>query len=225
MIVLEHVSKSFRMKNGQRKYVARDINALFPPRTSVALIGRNGAGKSTLLKIIGGTEDADSGRVLSSGDISWQIGHAGSFHPELSGAQNTRFLARVYGVDTQALEDFVYDFSELGPSFDEPIRTYSSGMRARLGFGICMGIPFGYYLIDEVTSVGDALFRQKCKEVLAHRLDNAGAVVVAHGEGMLREMCSAGAVLEDGVLTYFDKVDDALRYYKDVLSAAATVEG
>ncbi|MDB4558950.1 ABC transporter ATP-binding protein [Amylibacter sp.] len=214
MIVLKDLTKSFRMGRG-RKYIAKEINAIFPERTSVALMGRNGAGKSTLLKIIGGTMRPDYGEVQSTGSISWQIGFAGSFHPDLTGLQNTRFIARVYGIDTEALEQYVRDFSELGASFKMPVRTYSSGMRARLAFGISMGIPFSYYLIDEVTSVGDASFKAKCREVLDDRLDRAGSVVVAHSETTLRSFCSAGAVLEDGVLHYYEDIEEAIAVHAE----------
>lgn len=214
MIELRDLTKSFRLR-GQRKYVARKINAVFPPRTSVALLGRNGAGKSTLLKIIGGTLPPDSGQVLSTGRVSWQIGFAGSFHPDLTGAQNTRFIARVYGVDTDSLSDYVQDFAELGRSFHMPFRTYSSGMRARFAFGVSMGIPFSYYLIDEVTSVGDASFREKCNAVLTDRLDQAGSIVVSHSLGMLKEICSRGAVLERGVLHYYGTVEEAIEHHSE----------
>ena len=151
----------------------------------------------------------DSGEVQSEGSISWQIGFAGSFHPDLTGMQNTRFIARVYGIDTNALETYVQDFSELGASFKMSVRTYSSGMRARLAFGISMGIPFSYYLIDEVTSVGDASFKEKYRDVLEDRLDSAGSVVVSHNEGLLRSICSAGAMLENGQSHYFPDIENA----------------
>lgn len=212
MIVLKDLSKAFRRGEGWN-HVARNINAVFPSKKSVALLGRNGAGKSTLLKIIGGTMKPDSGRVLSNGRISWQIGFAGSFHPELTGAQNTRFIARIYGVDTKSLEQAVGDFAGLGENFHMPFRTYSSGMRARLAFGVSMSIPFEYYLIDEVTSVGDAAFRAKCNAVLMDRLNDAGAVVVSHSDATLRSICSAGAVLEDGVLNYYDEIEAALEHH------------
>ena len=209
MIRVENLTKSFQLK-GHRKYVARNLNAVFPDRGAVGLLGRNGAGKSTFLKVLAGTMRADSGRVISTGEISWQVGFAGSFHPELTGAQNVRFVARVYGVDTDELLDYVLDFSDLGRSFYEPFRTYSSGMRSRLAFGVSMGIPFSYYLIDEVTSVGDASFRAKCTAVLQERLKHAGAIVVSHSDPVLKSLCKVGAVLEDGQLTWHDRIDDAI---------------
>ncbi|HBG97950.1 MAG: ABC transporter ATP-binding protein [Rhodobacteraceae bacterium] len=212
MIRLERLTKSFNLL-GERRYVARDITATFPDRTSVGLLGRNGAGKSTLLRMLGGQMRPDSGRVVSTGRISWQIGFAGSFHGDLSGAQNVRFIARAYGIDTDDLCAFVKDFSGLGPSFHVPFRTYSSGMRARLAFGVSMGIPFSYYLIDEVTAVGDASFQKKCTEILNARLANAGAIVVSHNDGTLRNMCQSGAVLEDGVLTWHDAIEDAIAHH------------
>ena len=209
MIKIENLTKYFLVK-GQKKYIANNLNLTLPSRGSIGLVGRNGAGKSTLLKILAGTMRASSGRVISDGEISWQIGFAGSFHPELSGAQNVRFVARAYGVDTDDLIDYVGDFAELGRSFHAPFRTYSSGMRARLAFGLSMGVPFSYYLIDEVTAVGDASFRKKCTAVLDERLKNAGAIVVSHADATLKSICKSGMVLEDGHLTWHDKIDDAL---------------
>jgi capsular polysaccharide transport system ATP-binding protein len=209
MIKIENLYKSFLL-HGQRKYVARNISITLPTRGSIGLLGRNGAGKSTLLKILSGTMRADSGRISSKGEISWQIGFAGSFHPELSGAQNTRFVARAYGIDTDELLNYVHDFSELGRSFYAPFRTYSSGMRARLAFGISMGVPFTYYLIDEVTAVGDAAFRKKCTTVLNERLKSAGAIVVSHSDATLRSLCKSGMVLEDGHLTWHEQIEDAI---------------
>lgn len=162
----------------------------------------------------------DRGRVLSSGRISWQIGFAGSFHPDLTGAQNTRFIARIYGVDTRSLAHAVQSFAELGDSFHLPFRNYSSGMKARFAFGVSMAIPFTYYLIDEVTSVGDASFKAKCADVLRSRLSTAGAVVVSHSDSTLRSLCTAGAVLEDGILTYYEDVEDAITHHTRNMNAS-----
>ena len=169
MIRFENLSKTYLL-NGNRKVIADGISITFPERVSVGLLGRNGAGKSSLLRMVAGTMDPDSGRVTSDGTISWPVGFSGSFHPELTGAQNTRFIARVYGVDTDELTAFTYDFSELGRHFHLPFRSYSSGMRSRLAFGISMGIRFDTYLVDEVTSVGDAAFKAKSEQVFKARM-------------------------------------------------------
>lgn len=214
MIRIENLTKEFVI-NGRRKVVADRMNAVFPSGVSVGLLGRNGAGKSTLLSMIAGTMDPTEGRIKSTGTISWTVGFAGSFHGELTGAQNTRFIARIYGIDTDELVEFVEDFAGLGVHFHLPFRTYSSGMKSRLAFGVSMGVPFDTYLVDEVTSVGDAVFRKKSAELFKARMVNAGAVVVSHSNDQIRDMCTAGAVLENGQLTYFENVDDALGQHNE----------
>lgn len=213
MIRLENLTKTFIL-HGERKTVADRLNVTFPSRTAVALLGRNGAGKTTLLKMIAGNEEPTSGRILSTGTISWPVGFAGAFHPELTGAQNTRFVARIYGIDTDALIRFVEDFAELGRHFYLPFRTYSSGMRSRLAFGVSMGIPFETYLIDEVTSVGDASFKAKSSLYLNKRLEKSGAIMVSHSMGMVRKICSAAVILEDGHLTWYDDLDEAIERHE-----------
>lgn len=214
MIRFENLTKSFRVA-GQRRIVIDDLNLTLPTGKSLALLGRNGAGKSTLMQIIAGNMDADEGRVVSDGTISWPVGFAGSFHPELTGAQNTRFIARVYGVDTGELTDFVRSFAELGAHFNMPVRTYSSGMRSRLTFGLSMGIEFDTYLVDEVTAAGDAAFRQKSKRLFAARMEQSGAIMVNHNLNELREYCDAALVLEKGRLRYFDDLDDAIERHNE----------
>ena len=209
MIEMMNVSKSFG-RGAATKCVARDISIHFPAGRAVALLGRNGAGKSTLLRMIAGNLNPDRGEIVRSGTISWPVGFAGSFHGDLTGVQNTRFLARVYGADSDALCDFVSDFAELGPHWRKPYKTYSSGMRSRLAFGVSMGLRFDTYLIDEVTSVGDAAFRQKSVELLQDRLAESGAIVVSHGMGTLRRLCDCAMVLEDGTLTCYDDLEDAI---------------
>lgn len=212
MIRIENASKTFYLE-GKRKVVLRQANVVLPSRISVALIGRNGAGKSTLLQMISGNVPVDSGRIISDGLISWPVGFAGSFHPDLSGAQNTRFIARIYGVDTEALVRFAEDFAEIGDHFHLPFRTYSSGMRSRLAFGISMGIRFDTYLVDEVTAVGDASFKAKSDALFKARMSESGGIVVSHSMKMLRRLCSAGMVLEDGYLDYYDDIGQAVEHY------------
>lgn len=212
MIKFEKLTKVYALE-GRRKMVANNIDVVFPTGRAVALLGRNGAGKSTLLRIIAGTEAPTKGRILSTGTISWPVGFAGSFHPELSGAQNARFVGRIYGVDTDSLIDFVEDFAGLGVHFHLPFRTYSSGMRSRLAFGVSMGIGFDTYLVDEITAVGDAEFREKSDRVFKARLRYAGAVMVTHSMAQVRALCDAAAVLEEGRLTYYDDVEMAIVHH------------
>ncbi len=213
MIRFENVSKTYVL-NGRKKVVAKNINLNIPSGSCVGLLGRNGAGKSTLMRMISGTLAPSQGTIHHSGTVSWPVGFAGSFHPELSGAQNARFLARVYDCDTEELVSFVADFAELGSHFYLPFRTYSSGMRSRLAFGVSMGIQFDTYLIDEVTSVGDASFQSRSRDMLKERTRNAGAIVVSHGMGMIRQLCTSGAVLEAGVLTYYDDIEHAIAVHE-----------
>lgn len=217
MIELHNVTKSFVVGNG-RKYVARDISMVFPTGASVALLGRNGAGKSTLMQMISGAMNPDSGHIASSGTISWPVGFGGSFHGDMTGVQNIRFIARIYGVDTDQLCAFVEDFSELGDHFYMPIRTYSAGMRSRLAFGASMGIEFDTYLVDEVTAVGDANFRQKSRAVFMDRMQDSSAILVSHEMPQVRNFCDVGVVLDDGCLLYFDDLDEAIHYHHKVMS-------
>jgi capsular polysaccharide transport system ATP-binding protein len=164
--------------------------------------------------MIAGTMDPDSGEIQSTGTVSWPVGFAGSFHPDLTGSQNCKFVARLYGADTDEMCEFVNDFSELGAHFQLPVRTYSSGMRSRLAFGISMAIQFDTYLIDEVTSVGDAAFRSKSEAILNDRLENSGAVIVSHSMELLRRMCQSGAIIENGRINYYPRIDRAIEHHE-----------
>jgi capsular polysaccharide transport system ATP-binding protein len=212
MISLHNLSKTFWVR-GAPKLVADGICATFPTGARVALLGGNGAGKSSLLSMIAGTIRPDGGSVMSDGSISWPVGFRGSFHKDLTGAQNTRFIARIYGVDTEELSDFVEDFAELGPYYHLPFRTYSSGMRARLSFGVSMGIQFDTYLVDEATSVGDAVFKAKSARVFGERLKQGSAIVVSHSLSKLRKVCTMGAVLNEGALHLYDDLEEAIAHH------------
>lgn len=209
MVRLENLSMRFATRRSY-KVLFDDISITFPTGSSVGLLGRNGAGKSTLLQIIAGAIEPTRGKVVSDGAVSWPVGFAGSFHRNMTGAQNIRFIARVYGVDTGELLKFVADFAELGAHFYMPVHSYSSGMKSRLAFGASMGIRFDTYLVDEVTSVGDAAFRKQSAEMFRARMVDSSAVVVTHSMGQVRELCNSGAVLEAGKLTYYDDLDEAI---------------
>ncbi|QQA45080.1 ABC transporter ATP-binding protein [Pelagovum pacificum] len=215
MIRFEHLSKSFWIR-GHKKVVIDDLTMTLPTGKSLALLGRNGAGKTTLLSIIAGIQAADSGEVISDGTISWPVAFGGSFHRDLTGAQNVRFVARAYGVDSEELIEFVEDFAEIGRHFHMPVRSYSAGMRARLTFGLSMGIRFDTYLIDEVTAVGDANFNRKSQAVFLARVKNASAIMVSHSTGKLRGFCDSGIVLNDGRMEYYDDLDEAIARHEEI---------
>lgn len=216
MIRFVNLCKSYSLGHS-RKVIVDNLTLTLPPGKSLALLGRNGAGKSTLLGMVAGSIQPDSGRILSDGTISWPVGLGGSLHREMTGAQNVRFLARVYGVDTEELEDFVADFAELGSHFHMPVRSYSSGMKSRLAFGASMGIRFDTYLVDEVTAVGDARFRKKSRTVFRDRMAQSGAILVAHDLNALRDYCDAGLILENGRLYVFDDLDEAITVHKRLM--------
>lgn len=217
MIELRRLSKEFLIK-GVRHTLFDNINVDIPSRKSVALLGRNGSGKTTLLRMIAGIIEATRGEILTDGTISWPVGFAGSFHPDLTGAQNARFVARIYGIDTDQLTEVVENFAGLGQHFHLPFRSYSSGMRSRLAFGVSISIPFDTYLVDEVTSVGDGAFRNRSVEVFKSRMETAGAIVVSHSMPTLRSMCEAGMVLDRGQVRYYDDIDCAIEDHKESLS-------
>lgn len=216
MIELRNLCKTFFL-NGRSKQVADNISVLFPPNKAVAVLGRNGAGKSTLLKMISGALEPDRGEVLRQGSVSWPVGYAGSFHPELTGLQNTRFIARVQGVDTHELEDFVQGFAGLGQHYHLPVRTYSSGMKSRLAFGVSMGIHFDTYLVDEITAVGDAEFKARSEALFRQRLASSAAIMVTHGLVQAQRLCDHAAVLENGRLEYFEDVNDGILRHQEIM--------
>lgn len=213
MIQFDGLTKGFWVRR-QFVTVIDDLTLQLPTGRSLALLGGNGAGKSTLLQLIAGTMRPDAGTVISDGSISWPVGFGGAFHRDLTGAQNTRFLARVYGVDTDELADFVQDFAEIGRHFHMPLRTYSAGMRSRLSFGISMGIPFDTYLVDEVTAVGDQKFRRKSKALFRDRMRGSSAILVSHNLEELQEFCDAAILLHNGRLTFFNDLAAAVDTHK-----------
>lgn len=218
MIRFENLTKSF-MVAGERKIVIDNLNLTLPTGKSLALMGRNGAGKSTLLDMIAGIQRPDSGQIISDGTISWPVGFGGSFHKDMTGAQNVRFIARIYGVDTFELAAFVKDFAELGKHFYMPIRSYSSGMKSRLAFGTSMGIKFDTYLVDEVTAVGDARFKNKSRAVFRARMKDSSAILVNHSMSQLREFCDSGIVLEDGQMQYFEDLEEAIEVHQSLMNS------
>jgi capsular polysaccharide transport system ATP-binding protein len=220
MLSFEAVSKSYRLV-GERKVILRQLTLDLPAR-NIAVLGCNGAGKSTLLALIAGTELPDSGVIRRRGRVSWPLGFSASFNGSLTGAENVRFVARIYGQDTERVIEFVKDFSELGGSLHMPVATYSSGMRARLAFGVSMAVNFNCYLIDEITEVGDASFKAKCRSVFKERLKDARIIMVSHSVQTLRSYCDMGLVLHGGEAIAFERLADAIAYYETEIVAGGT---
>ena len=218
MIEIENLSKSYRTPYG-RKMVVDHLSLTLPAGAKIGVLGRNGAGKSTLLGMVAGIVRPDSGRIRRQGAISWPLGLGSSSHAQMTGAQNVRFVARIYGVDADELVDFVGDFAELGEFLDMPVRSYSSGMRARLAFGMSMGVSFDWYLVDEITAVGDTRFRRKSLAVFRERLRSAGLLMVSHSDRTIRAYCTSALVLENGQAVYYDDVDAALAAHERNMAA------
>lgn len=213
MIQLENIFKYYR-SNGHRKVVLDHISFDFKAGRSYGILGVNGAGKSTLMRMLAGTELPNGGRIRRSGRISWPLGFSGGLHPKLTGRENVQFVARIYGHDLRRTMNFVEDFAEVGAYMDVPIATYSSGMLARLAFGLSMAIDFECYLIDEVTAVGDARFAARCKEEFTKRKQKSDIIMVSHSIQTVQEYCDCGIVLAGGRIYVFSNLDDAVELYK-----------
>lgn len=213
MIALEDVYKYYRT-HGHRKVVLDHVSLEFQAGRSYGVLGVNGAGKSTLMRILAGTELPNGGRVRRRARISWPLGFSGGLHPRLTGRENAKFVARVYGQDPRAVISFVEDFADIGAYMDVPILTYSSGMIARLAFGLSLAIDFDCYLIDETTAVGDARFAARCKEEFDLRRRKADVIMVSHALGTIRDYCDCGIVLASGQMHIFRNLDEAIELYK-----------
>jgi capsular polysaccharide transport system ATP-binding protein len=213
MIQLDNVFKYYR-SNGHLKVVLDHVSLDFMAGRSYGVLGVNGAGKSTMMRILAGTELPNSGRVRRNVRVSWPLGFSGGLHPKLTGRENVQFVARVYGENVRRVTNFVEDFAEIGAYIDVPIVTYSSGMLARLAFGLSIAIDFECYLIDEVTAVGDARFARRCKEEFDKRKKKSDVIMISHSMQTIQEYCDRGIVLVGGRVHVFQNVDEAIELYK-----------
>ena len=219
MITVDDVYKRYRCDQGDAKWVLQGVTLAIPPKVNVGLMGRNGAGKSTLLRLIGGIDMPTRGRIERQCRVSWPMGSAGGLQGSLTGRQNATFVCRIHGHEKELPDRLAYieDFAELGEAFDEPVKTYSSGMKSRLQFGLSLAFDFDVYISDEVTGPGDAAFKKKAAEAFKKLAARAGLIMVSHGEGTLKEFCTAGIWLHEGKAYWFDKIDEALKQYKQSL--------
>jgi capsular polysaccharide transport system ATP-binding protein len=217
MIIVDDVHKRYLTDHGPGRWVLQGVSLTIPRNVSVGLVGRNGAGKSTLLRLIGGIDTPNRGRIERRCRVSWPMGLVGGLHTDLTGRQNAKFVCRMLGHDDDLAERiaFIEDFAEIGDAFDEPVTTYSSGMRSRLKFGISLAFDFDVYISDEVTSAGDAAFRKKAAKAFRDLADRSGLIMVSHSESTLRQFCQAGVWLHEGRAYWFEKLDDALKNYKE----------
>lgn len=216
MIELRSLTKSYPSRQG-RRYVFRDLNFRFPAGVSIGLIGRNGAGKSTLLRLLGGIDQPDAGEVITDKRISWPVGLAGGFNGELTARENAQFVCRIngsFGADLRERVAFVEAFADIGDYFDLPMRSFSSGMRSRVAFGLSMAFDFDYYLIDEVMAVGDAQFRARSKEVMTERLKLANVIMTSHNMSDIRQYCGVVLHVDDGRVTLYEDIEQGIRAYQ-----------
>jgi len=220
MIEVIDVHKRYHTDHGMGPWVLKGVNLTIPTGCSVGLIGGNGAGKSTLLRIVGGVDYPSKGEVRRHAKVSWPMGFGGGLQGSMTGRQNTKFVARIHGMehDMPRILQQVQDFAEIGAAFEEPIKTYSSGMKSRLQFALSLAFDFEVYISDEVTAAGDRVFQAKATKAFKDMVGKASIIMVSHSEGTLRDFCQAGIWLHQGQAHWFDQLDDALRAYNDSTS-------
>lgn len=213
MITCESLCKSYQVGHGTKR-VLDNVNLTFKRGDRVGLLGRNGAGKTTLIKMIGGVEIPTSGRIVREMSCSWPLGFNGGFQGSLTGYDNARFIARIYGREYKDVRGFVEDFTELGNQLSNPVKTYSAGMRARLAFGLSLAIEFECYLIDEVIMVGDRNFQVKCHAEIFEKRHDRALLLASHGIEYIREYCNLAVVLRGGKAEVYDDIEEALAIYE-----------
>ena len=216
MICLDRVTKSYMTLNG-RKVVFRDLSFSVLQERNIGIIGRNGAGKSTLMRLLSVVDLPDSGKITTSGRLSWPVGFRGGMQSSLTARENVKFVCRIQGFRRKAMQEkirFVQDFAEIGEYFDQPISSYSAGMRARIAFGTSMAFDFDYYLIDEGLSVGDATFKRKSREVFNERLQKSKVILVSHNMKFIKRMCDIVVHLDHGQATVYESVAEGIEAYR-----------
>ena len=217
MIRLEKITKIYQTRMGSRT-VLKQVDLSIYPRQKVGILGCNGAGKSTLIRIISGAERPTSGRVHRGMKVSWPLAFSGGFQGSLTGLDNLQFICRVYGANFKVARPYVEDFSELGSYLREPIKTYSSGMRARLAFAISMAVDFDCFFVDEIVAVGDSRFQEKCRVELFEKRRDRALILVSHQSSTIRAVCESAVVLAGGKLYEFDSMDEAFDYHECIMA-------
>lgn len=216
MIVVEDVHKRYMTERGVGEWVLKGVSFVIPANVSVGLVGRNGAGKSTLLRLIGGVDVPSKGHIERRCRVSWPMGFGGGLQGSLTGRQNAKFVCRIHGHENDIRErlEKIEEFAELGRYFDEPVNTYSSGMRSRLNFALSLAFDFDVYISDEITATGDAAFKAKAKAAFRNLADHSSIIMVSHSESTLKDFCTAGIWLHEGGVHWFDDIADAIEAYR-----------
>lgn len=222
MIEFRDVTKVYRTSKSD-KVILRNFTGVFPTGRNIGLLGVNGAGKSTIIRLIAGSEFPDTGRIRRKVRVSFPLGLA-ALKGNLSGRENCRFVARIYGLDCRSVERFVEDFAEIGAYFDLPVSTYSSGMRARVSFGVSMAIDFECYLVDETLSVGDGIFKVRAEAMFEAKRKHASIILVSHSVETVRKHCDVGAVLANGKVHVYEDLEDAIVAYQALTGQLGTFE-
>lgn len=218
MIVFENVTKVYHTRGGHRR-ILDNVSFTIGRGRSIGIVGRNGAGKSTLTRLMAGIEFPTSGQIYRDMSVSWPLGFGGAFQSSLTGADNARFIARIYRKPIDYVLGMVEDFAGLGEYYRMPVKTYSSGMKARLAFAVSLAVEFDCYIVDEITAVGDASFRDRCAEALRLRREKGTLIMVSHDPGTLREHCESGGMLQNGHLQFYDTIEETIAAYQGIFAA------
>ncbi len=236
VISFQNVSKEYKLYSSNRtrllgiffkkvpykkKLAVNDVSFTVKRGESVALFGKNGAGKSTILKMITGVTYPTTGEIKVNGRVSALLELTSGFDQEFSGRENIYLKGHILGLkdsEISALEEEIIEFSELEEYIDQPVRTYSSGMKSRLGFAINVNIRPEILIVDEALSVGDADFKNKCKEKVNEIINNENVTLlfVTHQKSVAEEFCKRGIVLKKGKLKFDGEINEAIEKYVSI---------
>jgi capsular polysaccharide transport system ATP-binding protein len=213
MLEFENVSKSY-WTGSQRKVILEKVSFRVDVGRSLGILAPNGTGKTTLINMMAGLEKPDEGDIRRHCRISFPLGFMGGVVGRHSAMENSRYIARIYGLDPDYVEAYCRWLCGLGEYFDQPLGTYSSGMRARFSFALMLALDFDMYLIDEgMPSSTDVEFNRKAGEILKDRLRTTTVVIVSHSPKVLEQYASSAAVLMGGQLYMFDTLEEAKELY------------
>ena len=214
MISFDNVTKYYPTPNG-RHYILKDVTLELPGDKNIGVFGANGSGKSTLMRLLAGVDFPNRGLIKIKGDVSWPLGLSG-YQGSMTGRENAEFVCRLYGKSREEIAEkvaYIKEFSEIGRFFEMPLKSYSSGMRSKFSFAVSMAFDFDYYLIDELTAVGDKRFKEKCKETFDAKKGVANFLFVSHNLNELKRQCDIGIYIRDGKIHVHDSIDDAIAVY------------